>query len=51
MAVAKKKTTEAGTVIQIGGVKVVVRPQPQRGQVSESRLRKAVRAAIAPAGK
>lgn len=42
-----KPAISTPTRIKIGGVEVVVRPQPQKGTIPESLLRKAVIKAVA----
>ena len=42
-----KTIASAPTRIKIGGVEMMLRPQPQRGTIPESRLRRAVQKAVA----
>ena len=42
-----KAAVTSKTRIKIGGVEVVLRPQPQKGSISEARLRSAVAKAVA----
>ncbi|MCF7789053.1 MAG: hypothetical protein K9N47_23215 [Prosthecobacter sp.] len=42
-----KQSTASPTRIKIGGVEMVLRPQPQKGTISETLLRKAVMKAVA----
>lgn len=42
-----KQFVSAPTRIKIGGVEMVLRPQPQKGTISEARLRRAVVKAVA----
>lgn len=51
MAMKEKVAAKAGTRIKIGGVEVVVRPQPQKGQLSDKVLRNAVMRVVTPKAK
>ncbi len=42
-----KQSSASPTRIKIGGVEVVLRPQPQKGTIPEARLRSAVMKGIA----
>jgi len=42
-----KQSSASPTRIKIGGVEMVLRPQPQKGTISEDRLRSAVMKGIA----
>jgi hypothetical protein len=42
-----KTIASAPTRIKIGGVEMLLRPQPQKGTIPESRLRRAVMKALA----